>query len=500
MSGQIDRSERDQHRLIQSIIDNTPSVIYVKDRAFCYRLINRQFEKLFGISRTDIIGRTDYECFPEELADAFRKNDARVVHTRQSIECEEVAPHEDGLHSYLTLKFPLLDADGNVEAIAGISTDVTERLRTRRELESLKHRYELILGSITDGICGLDGQGNVVYLNTAAERMLGWTVAALRGECRSTIIVPPADFAHQECPVTAVLRGEQRPRITDARFRCRDGRLIPVEYTVSPITEASGIVGVVIAFRDITERIAAMRVEQELRTAHKVQQALYPQRDPVHSGLDVAGISVPSRFACGDYYDFLPTDDGSLVVVVGDVTGHGLGPALEMVGVRASLRAISANETNLGRCMNRLNRVLVVDLPDEMFVTLLIAKFDPSGRSLIYSAAGHEALIVRQDQSVQRLNSTGLVLGLDDNARFDVSAPIPLSPGDIVLIPTDGLIESMAPDHQMFGWDRAAVVINNCREQCAQSILDELRAAAERFCGGAIHHDDVTAVIVKVQP
>jgi sigma-B regulation protein RsbU (phosphoserine phosphatase) len=214
--------------------------------------------------------------------------------------------------------------------------------------------------------------------------------------------------------------------------------------------------------------------------------------------MDIAGISIASRFACGDYYDFLPTDDGSLVVVVADVAGHGIGPALQMVGVRASLRAIAATEHDPGKCLSRLNRVLSPDLPDETFVTMLIARIERLGKSLSYSAAGHEALLVRSDGQATRLNSTGLVLGPVEATHFDLSASIPLEPGDVILIPTDGLIETMSPDRELFGWDRAADVIRAHRHESAMSIVDELRQAANRFSNGAVLQDDVTAVVVKI--
>ena len=500
MTGHAIHREHDLNGLVQGIIDNTSSVIYVKDLSFRYLLINRQFENLFGISRSEIVGKTDYECFSADLADGFRKNDMWVVETSQSIECEEVAPHDDGLHSYLSLKFPLYDTFGQVEAIAGISTDITERLRSRQEIESLKNRYEMILESVTDGICGLDADGRVVFLNAAAERLLGWTVDELLGEPRSAIIVPPdADCTpFHECPVMAVLRGDKAQRITDAHFRRKCGALIPVEYVASPILESGRIVGAVVTFHDLSERVASMRVEQELRAAHKVQQALYPQQIPKLAGLDVAGLSVPSRLACGDYYDFLPVDDHSLFVAVGDVTGHGLGPALEMVGTRASLRAIVGHELDPAICLNRLNRVMFDDLPDGMFITLLLAKFDPTGRSLIYAAAGHDAIIVRANDEVERLSSTGYPLGLVESASFGVSISVILHPGDVVLIPTDGLTETMSPSHELFGWHRAARVVAEFRSDSARTILDELCATAHRFAAGAARHDDVTAVVVRV--
>ena len=119
---------------LQSIVDNTTAVIYLKDLEGHYFTINRQYEKLFHVTRHEILGRTDYEIFPEAVADVFRENDNKVIAAKEPIEFEEVVPHDDGLHTYISIKFPLRDTAGTIYAVCGISTDITERKRTEHEL------------------------------------------------------------------------------------------------------------------------------------------------------------------------------------------------------------------------------------------------------------------------------------------------------------------------------------------------------------------------------
>ena len=119
---------------LQSIVDNTTAVIYLKDLEGYYFTINRQYEKLFHVTRHEILGRTDYEIFPTAVADVFRENDDKVIAARKPIEFEEVVPHDDGLHTYISIKFPLRDTAGTIYAVCGISTDITERKRTEHEL------------------------------------------------------------------------------------------------------------------------------------------------------------------------------------------------------------------------------------------------------------------------------------------------------------------------------------------------------------------------------
>ncbi len=119
---------------LQSILDATTAVIYVKDVEGRYFTINRHFERLFGISRDQVVGQTDYEIFPADVADAFRANDQKVIEAEKAMEFEEIAPHDDGPHTYISLKFPLRDSAGTLYAVCGISTDITERKETERKL------------------------------------------------------------------------------------------------------------------------------------------------------------------------------------------------------------------------------------------------------------------------------------------------------------------------------------------------------------------------------
>jgi PAS domain S-box-containing protein len=316
------------HGLIDEIIEHTSAVIYVKDLDFKYLLVNRQFEQLFEVSCESIIGLSDFDIFPDELANVFRQNDGYVARTGESIKREEIAPHSDGPHTYLSVKFPLRDDSGNVFAVAGISTDITEWRETQREIESLHSRYELILESIGDGVCGLDGDGRVTFLNPAGGRLLGYTSDELKGKCRKLFVVERRR-SQQACPVESVLRGGSARRVAEAVFQRKDGSHIPVEYVATPKHEGGCTVGAVIAFRDVSDRLERVRTEQELMAARAVQQALYPKTDPNLKGFEICGVTHPASLTSGDYYDYIQTPDGGLVIVVGDVSGHGLGPALE---------------------------------------------------------------------------------------------------------------------------------------------------------------------------
>jgi PAS domain S-box-containing protein len=142
---------RESQELLQAIIDNTSAVIYVKDLAGRYTMINRRYRELFHVSDADIVGRTDAELFPAETAAAVRAVDVQVAASKAPLIAEETVPLDDGPHTYVSVKCPLADSDGNVHGVFGISTDITERKQAELRLQAQLERMRL-LDQITSAI------------------------------------------------------------------------------------------------------------------------------------------------------------------------------------------------------------------------------------------------------------------------------------------------------------------------------------------------------------
>lgn len=149
----INKSKRD----LQAIMDNSPAVIYVKDINGRFTFINKQFEKLFHFKREDIIGKSLHDVFSKDIADEMKRNDKDVLKTGQALESEELAPQDDGMHTYTSIKFPLYDDERHVYGICGISSDITSRIKMAKEkafLESqLLHTQKMqAIGQLTGGV------------------------------------------------------------------------------------------------------------------------------------------------------------------------------------------------------------------------------------------------------------------------------------------------------------------------------------------------------------
>jgi PAS domain S-box-containing protein len=491
----------DEHqRRFHDILNNTSAVVYVKDLDFRYEFVNNRWTELFGMPAEEVVGKNDYDLFSEDLAGAFRHNDRRVLETGEGLQLQEIAPHSDGPHTYVSVKFPLRDADGRIRGLAGISTDISEQLAAQEELARLKHQLELILNSVSDGIYGLDTDGRTTFANRAAEQMLGLTAKDMRHRQQHELIhhaLPDGrPYPAEQCPIYATIHDGTSRRVDNEVFWRPDGASFPVQYTSSPIIDGEQIVGAVVTFRDLTDRRKRQEHEQELHTAHLVQQKLYPKAPPQIPGFDVSGAVFPATQACGDYYDYIPTPDG-LVVAVGDVTGHGLGPALQMVETRGFLRALLRRETDLVGVVQELNDLLVRDMPESSFISLVLAHLQRDKRTIRYVGAGHDASLVRADGAAIRLNSTSLLLGVAADAPIEDAAVPPMQSGDLLVLLTDGVTEAYSPAREPFGWKRAIDVVRSHRHQTAAEIVERLIAAVRAFVRSDSLNDDVTAVIVK---
>ncbi len=153
---------------LQAVIDNAPAVIYIKDPSGRYLLVNSSYERLVEMPRTQIVGKYDYQLFPESIAKSTRDTDLEVLATGNSIAVDERAPHRDGMHDYLSTKFPLFDAKGQANAVCGISADITERKRVERRLALTQRTVD----RANVGVLWADPTGQLIYLNDAATQLL----------------------------------------------------------------------------------------------------------------------------------------------------------------------------------------------------------------------------------------------------------------------------------------------------------------------------------------
>jgi sigma-B regulation protein RsbU (phosphoserine phosphatase) len=236
---------------------------------------------------------------------------------------------------------------------------------------------------------------------------------------------------------------------------------------------------------------------EEFRAAREIQQKLFPSTAPKVPGFDLAGALYPASATAGDYFDYIPMMDGCWGIVLGDVSGHGMGPALVMAEVRASLRSLAQMTSDLSEILTRTNRLLSAERHELHFVTLTLARLDPQSRRLRYASAGQRAFLLDAYGNRTVLESTSPPLGIDPELTVPCTEDILLPSGTIVAFFTDGLTEAESPQQGRFGAERALQLIHQHRHRPAQKIIELLYQQLSQFIAPNPQPDDITIVLLK---
>ncbi len=243
-----------------------------------------------------------------------------------------------------------------------------------------------------------------------------------------------------------------------------------------------------------------LATQRELSIAQQIQERLYPQSAPTIPGYDIAGAAFPAQQVGGDYYDFLEMADHYLGIAVGDASGHGVGAALVSAQTRALLRALVISHHSVDEIITLANRVLTAGMKDAHFITLFVARLNPRTGSFVYTSAGHEAgyILDAANELKAELNSTGIPLGVIADCEFPISVGLKLAPGDIVILPTDGIREARPGEESFFGAERLMSVVRANREKPARQIVAAVERAVRDHCCPHPPPDDFSLVVLKV--
>ncbi|HWN85670.1 MAG TPA: PP2C family protein-serine/threonine phosphatase, partial [Vicinamibacterales bacterium] len=259
----------------------------------------------------------------------------------------------------------------------------------------------------------------------------------------------------------------------------------------------------------LVQKAQKERLEQELRIAREIQMSLLPQVALTSGGLSFAGHCEPAREVGGDYYDFWAIDDHRFGMLIADVAGKGTSAALYMAELKGIVLSFSQSHMSPRQLLIDANRIISNHLDTRRFITMTYGVVDVRAATLTYARAGHCPLIRlpgpnSPSQAAEVLAPDGLVLGLkiDDGemfARLLEEATIPIAPGDVFLLYTDGLTEAMNAAGDFFGEERLSALVQSHGTAPFAQLRDEILGAISTFVGPVEQQDDMTMLLLRVQ-
>jgi phosphoserine phosphatase RsbU/P len=256
----------------------------------------------------------------------------------------------------------------------------------------------------------------------------------------------------------------------------------------------------------VKESVQKERLEREIEIAREVQERLFPNQAPIMKHLEVSGICLPARTVSGDYYDFLILGKNALGLAIGDICGKGIYAALLMANMQATLRSNVMNfwaqaehdgEKNVADIVEKMNAQIFSYTNDNKFATFFYAVYDDVQKTLTYCNAGHNPPLHFHGQEINRLMTGGTVVGIFADSQYEQKT-ITLSPGDILVAYTDGIIESVNEYGEEFGEARLIQIIQKHRELSAEIIKENVINAVLSWKYADEQDDDMTLIIAKM--
>jgi len=244
-------------------------------------------------------------------------------------------------------------------------------------------------------------------------------------------------------------------------------------------------------------------LEDSVQRASERQRRLLPAKAPEIAGAEVDLIYRPAAVVSGDFYDFVPLDDGKVAFLVGDVSGHGIEAGIVMGMAKKVLSIRLQDYQDPIEALVRTNQDVDRELGRVSFVTAFVAVYDPKTRTLACVRAGHNPPLLyhpdREGRCLQ-LESAGMGLGIVSGAAYEASLKmqeVPVLPGDVLLLYTDGLVEAQDAQGGQFGIERLMQALTVSQGYSPALIMSQLAGALDGFTGGTLLEDDLTAVCVR---
>lgn len=471
--------------------------------------LGHEVDAVMGRFMSEFIHPEDFPGYADFLA--FVRE-----HGRSNVSVEYRALHRDGTYRWHASSGAVYRDEAGERLFVGVARDISERKRNQEELRAALAQREELAAII-------HRSPSVVVLWRASESE-GWPVEFisqniahygyrqeefLSGEIGFGDIMHPDDKERVQEEVRRhaaaghpEYRQEYRILTRSGEVRWVDDRTVVRFDADGRVTHHEGILTDITEMKLAQEREAEMR-ERDLRTAREVQRHLLPAAMPDDRRFEVHSLYIPSKHIGGDYYDFFDVGNGQWVFVVADVSGKGASAALMMAACRATLRLEARRHKTAAQLLSTINQLLHGDMPDGMFISMVVGLLNPDTGELTIMRAGHEVpIIVRAAGGVEMPRPSGIAFGLDEGPVFDElleEHKLRLAPGDLMVFYTDGITEAMNESEEEFGRDRLIDTLEAVREKPAAEITRAVDERLRQFAGFNGLLDDRTLLVVRMK-
>ena len=329
----------------------------------------------------------------------------------------------------------------------------------------------------------VEKRDSILIADTALDEMFRESRTIVEQRVRSFIAVP----LQTESKVIGLIYVDSPDVIR--RFSADDLNLLTVMGNIAAVRiEHSRLLDV--------ER-AEQLMAKELSQAAEIQNGLFPQSAPELEGLELAGKSVPCRSVGGDYFDFLPLEDGRVLILVGDVAGKGMPASLLMTSLQARVHSLAIHYQDMAQLNTVLNKGVTEKCPRGKFITFFVALLDPVAGTISYSNAGHNPpMLQKRSGQMITLKQGGPVLGILKSFQYS-GETVPWERGDVLLLYSDGVSEAMNIAEDEYGEERLARLLAASSNEPVGQILENIYDSLLTFMGEATAGDDITVVVAK---
>jgi len=526
-----------QHRtIVESLAD---SIIVIDERGLI-QSFSPSAEKTFGYGAGEVIGQNVSVLMPppdRERHDAYLRkyveggwaSGAREVQmltgSTQVVrpERETVAVRKDGTRFPARLMVSEVDT-GNERFFVGLVSDLTERKSLEREVADRAAFQEALLQSIPYPMFVMDAAGRFLSCNAPHTRTFGITSTALQSKSIRDLPYVSRETSGQLCSETRTViqeggRYTRELNVTDAAGTSRVVIFSADGFRTSA-GQPGGLIGLLVDITDEKRTAAELkiakekaeqantiieaqkrRMQDELDVGRQIQMSMVPGRFPVLAGADLWGTLRPAREVGGDFYDFFQPSAEELWLCIGDVSGKGVPAALLMAVTKTLIKSFAARERAPGEVLTQVNEELSRDNENAMFVTAFLARLNLASGELRYSNAGHNPPLLRRAEGmVERLATRhGVALGAAEGAGYGESSTI-LSPGDTLLLYTDGVSEALDTGAAFFTEARLREVVLEAAAGSARELATAVVSAVDIFAQGAEQADDITLLSLRYGP